>query len=86
MGSRGISFFDHESALLQEEISAAEVSGISTFAIKSYVGGDNTSVGIGTTARYDLGRKECLHRIVLMFFLQYLHKDINLKKLTTKPK
>ena len=55
LGSRGISFFDHESALLQEEISAAEVSGISTFAIKSYVGGDNTSVGIGTTARYDLG-------------------------------
>ena len=53
LGSRGISFYDNEHAYLQEDILTDVTTGIATFTIQSRSGAG--SVGVGTTARFELG-------------------------------
>tara|TARA_Y100001938_G_scaffold31291_1_gene42710 strand:+ start:22645 stop:29850 length:7206 start_codon:yes stop_codon:yes gene_type:complete len=53
LGSRGIPFYDNEFAYLQEDILTDVTTGIATFAVQSRTGAG--SVGVGTTARFELG-------------------------------
>ena len=55
LGSRGISFFDNETATLLQNITTDATSGITTFAISVNAGSASGGVGVGTTARFPLG-------------------------------
>ena len=54
LGSRGTPFFDNESATLLENLTTDSSSGISTFTIQVNSAYES-SVGVGTTARFPLG-------------------------------
>jgi len=55
LGSRGISFYDNETATLLQNITTDATSGITTFAISVNAGSASGGVGVGTTARFPLG-------------------------------
>ena len=55
LGSRGISFYDNETATLLQNITTDATSGITTFAIRANAGSASGGVGVGTTARFPLG-------------------------------
>ena len=55
LGSRGVSFFDNETATLLQNITTDSTSGISTFSISVNAGSASGGVGVGTTARFELG-------------------------------
>ena len=55
LGSRGISFYDNETATLLQNITTDATSGITTFAIRANAGSASGGVGVGTTSRFPLG-------------------------------
>ncbi len=53
LGSRSITFYDNQSGVLVNNVTADSVAGVSTFAISTY--SEQGTVGVGTTARFPLG-------------------------------